>query len=164
MTAGRETPGSRAARHSLTEVDRTEPTRTNHMKNLTRAAVICVIAALAPLAMTGCASSIDRSSDIRTQRLEVGHATKDDVVRAIGLPRKVVADAQAGLESWFYVGEADFSSAFVPVPIYIGRSYSAAILVSVGAATAPKDATFVAVFDKSARLVDIQYPQPAKPQ
>ena len=126
--------------------------------------VTCAAIAVASLGLEGCASSIDRSSEIRSQRLQVGSATKNDVVRAIGLPRNVVVDPKNGCETWFYVGVADFSAAFVPMPTYIGPNSATGTMVRVGASSAPKDATFIAIFDKSAHLIEIQQPQPSKPQ
>ena len=64
----------------------------------------------------GC-SSIDRSSELAHNRLEVGVATKSQVVDAIGLPAKTSRDDAQHVEFWYYTGKPEMSSYFIPMPI-----------------------------------------------
>jgi len=119
-----------------------------------------LLASLLSTTITGC-SSIDRSDDIRRQHLVIGQATKDDVVRSIGLPKRVVTDDASGLEHWLYVGTAAFSGIITGLRTHSPEddTHGFGKLLVIPSSNGPQSPTFIAAFDKSGHLVDVQYPQ-----
>ena len=82
------------------------------MPPMTKLASILILTLLA-----ACASSIDRSDQLRDAKLVAGISTKSDVVNMIGLPAKIDRDEAKKLEIWQYTGKPLSSSSFVPLPI-----------------------------------------------
>jgi hypothetical protein len=104
----------------------------------------------------GCASSLERSSDIRNQQLAVNVSSKSDVVKAIGLPRTVQKDESKGLEVWLYTGKPISSSYFIPMPMAGGRSGLDA--TNIGPSNVPNgaDVVLTLVFNRDGQLIEIR--------
>ncbi len=120
------------------------------MLPMTKLASILALSLLA-----ACASSIDRSVQLRGAKLVAGVSTKSDVVNMIGLPAKIDRDEAKKLEIWQYTGKAINSSSFVPLPILnAGDIYG----VTTRSNIENQPVTLICVFDEAGRLLDIIKP------
>lgn len=126
---------------------------------LARALMVGAVACAGMLA--GC-SSIDRGDSLKHARLEVGVATKSMVVDAIGLPAKTSRDETQHVEFWFYTGQPELSSYFIPMPL--ARAGNAVYYTNLGATNVASNAPVVLIcsFDASGRLVDTKRPEDIK--
>jgi hypothetical protein len=104
----------------------------------------------------GCASSLERSSEIQNQQLAVNVSSKADVVKTIGLPRTVQKDEAKGLEVWLYTGKPISSSYFVPMPIAGARSGLDATNIGPSDVPSGADVVLTLVFNRDGQLVEIR--------
>ena len=126
---------------------------------LARALMVGAVACAGMLA--GC-SSIDRSDSLKHARLEVGVATKSMVVDAIGLPAKTTRDETQHVEFWFYTGQPELSSYFIPMPL--ARAGNTVYYTNLGSTNVASNAPVVLIcsFDASGRLIDTKRPEDIK--
>ena len=121
-------------------------------------ALWCSILMIAIFSQEGC-SSLERTSDLKNQKLLVNYSTKTDVVNAVGLPKRV--EKQGGNEIWLYSGKPINSSFFVPMPISIvpvGNNSAIAYYTDIGTKNNidDKPITFICVFNHTGQLIEIQ--------
>ncbi|MDM0078899.1 hypothetical protein QTH90_31150 [Variovorax sp. J2P1-59] len=114
----------------------------------------------APMMLAAC-SSLDRTDEIGRQPLQVGIATKADVVNSIGLPRKTEVDQKTGQEIWYYTGKPVSRRYFIPMPVAatnISPSLQMVHFADIGPKGVPQGESVVltTIFDASGLMIFVK--------
>ncbi len=122
------------------------------------------IAILAGLVLLwGCASSLDQTREIKDFQYINGVTTRSEVINALGLPDTSVVDDAKGVHILGYMGKADGSDLFIPLPVsstYVGNDMYLVQALDVGGNRTAElqEMDVIFIFDKSNILINIRKP------
>jgi hypothetical protein len=114
--------------------------------------------------LVACASSaLDRGTEMREIKLEIGVTAKKDVSRALGLPDNVKRDKEAKTEIWIYRSNHSGQGAMILIPIPISPTVFLMQPLSTGNTKAVASTqTLICVFDDQGTLIEVKNSEPPK--